>query len=150
MSDSEIITIMILFHQSHCRDLKFFYINHIKNNYRSYFPQTVSYNRFVELQQKALVPMVIFLQMCCLGKCTGISFIDSTPIRVCHIKREHSHKVFKGMAAKGKSTVGWFFGFKLHLVVNDKGEIIRFQLSQANIDDCEPLKDKRFHEKNIW
>jgi len=82
-----------------------------------------------------------------LGKCTGISFIDSTPIRVCHIKREHSHKVFKGMATKGKSTVGWFFGFKLHLVVNDKGEIIQFQLSQANVDDREPLKNKRFHEK---
>jgi hypothetical protein len=147
MSDSEIITIMILFHQSHCRDLKFFYLNHIKNNFRSYFPQTVSYNRFVELQQKALVPMVIFLQMCCLGKCTGISFIDSTPIRVCHIKREHSHKVFRGMATKGKSTVGWFFGFKLHLVINDRGEIIQFQLSQANVDDKEPLKNKRFHEK---
>ncbi|GHT37533.1 hypothetical protein AGMMS49574_30270 [Bacteroidia bacterium] len=82
-----------------------------------------------------------------LGKCTGISFIDSTPIRVCHIKREHSHKVFKGMAAKGKSTVSRFFGFKLHLVVNDKGEIIQFQLSQANVDDREPLKNKRFHEK---
>ncbi|GHV04148.1 hypothetical protein FACS189416_1870 [Bacteroidia bacterium] len=82
-----------------------------------------------------------------LGKCTGISFIDSTPIRVCHIKREHSHKVFKGMAAKGKSTVARFFGFKLHLVVNDKGEIIQFQLSQANVDDREPLKNKRFHEK---
>jgi hypothetical protein len=101
----------------------------------------------VELQQKAIVPMVIFLKMCCLGKYTGISFIDSMPIRVCHIKREHNHKVFKGMATKGKSTVGWFFGFKLHLVVNDKGEIIRFQLSQANVDDREPLKNKRFHDK---
>jgi hypothetical protein len=85
--------------------------------------------------------------MCCLGKYTGISFIDSTPIRVCHIKHEHSHKVFKGMATKGKSTVGWFFGFKLHLVINDKEEIIQFQLSQANVDDREPLKNKRFHDK---
>ncbi|GHV52621.1 hypothetical protein FACS1894181_15860 [Bacteroidia bacterium] len=91
--------------------------------------------------------MVVFLQMCCLGKCTGIPFIDSTPIRVCRIKREHSHKVFKGMVAKGKSTAGWFFGFKLHLAVNGKGEIIRFQLSQANVDDREPLKNKRFYEK---
>ncbi|GHV53011.1 hypothetical protein FACS1894181_16570 [Bacteroidia bacterium] len=64
-----------------------------------------------------------------MGKCTGISFIDSTPVRVCRIKREHSHKVFKGMAAKGKSTAGWFFGFKLHLVIKDKGEIIQFQFS---------------------
>ena len=87
--------------------------------------------------------MAVFLQLCCLGKCTGISFMDSTPIRVCHIKREKSHmviersrnKVFKGLAAKGKSAIGWFFGFKLHLVVNDKGEIIKFLITPANVDD---------------
>jgi hypothetical protein len=147
MSDSEIITIMVLFHQMHCRDIKFFYINYIKLYCKNDFPQTVSYNRFVELQEKALLPMVVFLQLCCLGKCTGISIIDSTPIRVCHIKREHSNKVFKGMATKGKSTIGWFFGFKLHLVINDKGEIIKFLITQANVDDREPLKNKKFHEK---
>ena len=63
------------------------------------------------------------------------------------IKREKSHKVFKGLATKGKSTVGWFFGFKLHLVINDKGEIIEFMITQANADDREPLNDSRFHEK---
>lgn len=147
MSDSEIITIMIYFHQSHCRDIKFFYVNHIKNYCREDFPQTVSYNRFVELQAKVLLPLVVFLQLCCLGNCTGISFMDSTPIRVCHIKREHSHKVFKGIATKGKSTVGWFFGFKLHLVINDKAEIIEFLITQANVDDRCPLKDRKFHEK---
>jgi hypothetical protein len=135
MSDSEVITIMIMFHQSRYIDLKSFYIKYIQHHCKIDFPKTVSYNRFVELQQKALLPMVVFLQMCCLGKCTGISFIDSTPIRVCHIKREKSHKVFKGLAAKGKSTIGWFFGFKLHLVVNDKGEIIKFLITQANVDD---------------
>ena len=147
MSDSEIITIMIMFHQSRYRDIKSFYIKHIQRNCKSDFPKTVSYNRFVELQQKALLPMTIFLQLCCMGKCTGISIIDSTPIRVCHIKREKSNKVFKGLAVKGKSTVGWFFGFKLHLVINDKGEIIQFVITQANVDDREPLKSKRFHEK---
>jgi len=147
MSDSEVITIMILFHQSHFRDLKAFYINHIQGHCQKDFPLTVSYNRFVELQQRVILPMTVFLQMCCLGKCTGISFTDSTPIRVCHIKREKSHKVFKGLATKGKSTVGWFFGFKLHLVVNDKGEIIHFVITQANVDDREPLKSSRFHEK---
>jgi len=147
MSDSEVITIMILFHQSHYRDLKYFYINHIQANCKNDFPQTVSYNRFVELQQKALFPMVAFLQFCCIGKCTGISIIDSTPIRVCHVKREKSHKVFKGMATKGKSTIGWFFGFKLHLVINDKGEIIQFLISQAHVDDREPLANRKFHEK---
>jgi hypothetical protein len=147
MSDSEVITIMILFHKSHVRDLKAFYVSYIQRHCQEDFPHTVSYNRFVELQQKALVPMVVFLQLCCLGKCTGISFIDSTPIRVCHIKREKSNKVFKELATKGKSTIGWFFGFKLHLVVNDKGEIIKFVITQANVDDRVPLNDDRFHEK---
>ena len=91
--------------------------------------------------------MVLFLQFCCLGCCTGISIIDSTPVRVCHIKREKSHKVFQGMATKGKSTIGWFFGFKLHLVINDKGEIIQFLITQAHVDDRDPLNNKRFHEK---
>ena len=147
MSDSEVITIMIMFHQSRFRDIKAFYISYIQHHCQKDFPHTVSYNRFVELQQRVLLPMTVFLQMCCLGKCTGISFIDSTPIRVCHIKREKSNKVFKGLATKGKSTVGWFFGFKLHLVVNDKGEIIQFVITRANVDDREPLKNCRFHEK---
>ena len=146
MSDSEVITIMIYFHLGHFRNLKHFYVRHIQVNCKNDFPQTVSYNRFVELQQKVLVPMTVFLQMCCLGQCTGISFIDSTAIRVCHIKREHSHKTFKDVATKGKTSIGWFFGFKLHIVINDKGEILDFLITRANVDDREPLKDKRFHE----
>lgn len=147
LSDSEVITIMILFHLGNFRNLKNFYINYIQKHLTSDFPHTVSYNRFVELQQKALMPMVIFLQVCCLGKCTGISFIDSTPLRVCHIKRESSHKVFKGMATKGQCSIGWFFGFKLHIVINDKGEILDFLFTHANVDDREPLKNKDFHDK---
>jgi hypothetical protein len=149
MSESEVITIMIMFHQSHFRDIKAFYKNYIQQHCKKDFPHTVSYNRFVELQQKALMPMAVFLQLCCLGKCTGISFIDSTPIRVCHIKREKSNKVFKGLATKGRSTVGWFFGFKLHIVINDMGEIIKFVITQAHIDDRDPLKNQRFHD-NIF
>jgi len=147
LSDSEVITIMILFHLGNYRTFKHFYINYIQKHLRSDFPQTVSYNRFVELQQKAMMPMVVFLQVCCLGKCTGISFIDSTPLRVCHIRRESSHKVFKGMATKGQCSIGWFFGFKLHIVINDKGEILDFLFTQANVDDREPLKNKNFHDK---
>jgi len=147
MSDSEVITIMIYFHLGGYRNFKHFYINHIQVHCKGDFSQTVSYNRFVELQQKALLPMTVFLQLCCLGKCTGISFIDSTPLRVCHIKREYSHKTFKDLATKGKTSIGWFFGFKLHIVINDKGEILDFIITQANVDDREPLKNKRFHQK---
>jgi hypothetical protein len=126
MSDSEVITIVTLFHLKGYRCLKHFYVQYVQQHMKSDFPETVSYNRFVELQQKTLMPMVVFLQICCLGKCTGISFIDSTPIRVCHIRREFQHKTFKGLATKGQCSMGWFFGFKLHIVINDKGEILDF------------------------
>ncbi|MCG8698499.1 MAG: IS982 family transposase [Bacteroidales bacterium] len=149
MSDSEVITIMILFHIGNFRNLKHFYINYIQKHMKSDFPQTVSYNRFVELQQKALLPMAVFLQTCCLGSCTGVSYIDSTPIRACHIKREKQNKVFKDFAKKGQCSMGWFFGFKLHIVINDRGEIIDFLFTQGNVDDRYPLKNKSFH-KNLF
>jgi hypothetical protein len=147
LCDSEVITILIIFHQGQFRNFKHFYINYVQLHMRSYFPETVSYNRFVELQQKVMLPMCVFLQMYCLGKCTGISFVDSTPIRVCHIKREKQNKVFKGIAAKGQCSMGWFYGFKLHIVINDKGEILDFLFSRGNVDDREPLKNKDFHDK---
>ena len=93
------------------------------------------------------MPMVLFLQLCCLGKCAGISFVDSTPLRVCHIRREHSHKVLKGLATKGQCSISWFFSFKQHIVTNDKGELPDFLFTQGNVDDREPLKDKNFHDK---
>ena len=147
LSDSEVMTILILFHSGHYRDLKHYYINHIKKHMKSEFPQTVSYNRFVELQKKVVVKLAIFLKMFCLGKCTGISYIDSTPIRVCHIKREKQHKVFKGFAQKGQCSLGWFYGFKLHLIINDKGEILDFIITPGNIDDRKPLSDINLHKR---
>ena len=147
MSDSEVITIMVLFHLGQHRNLKYYYINYIQKHMQSEFPDTVSYNRFVELQQKALMPMVVFLQTCCLGNCTGISFIDSTPLRACHIRRERQHKVLKNYATKGQCSMGWFYGFKLHLVINDKGEILDYLFTQGNVDDRYPLKNKSFHKK---
>ena len=65
--------------------------------------------------------------------------MDSTLIKVCHIKREKQNKVFKGLAQKGKSTIGWFYGFKLHLVINDKGELIVFKLTAGNVDGRTPV-----------
>ena len=147
LSDSEVMTILILFHSGHYRDLKHYYINHVKKHMKSEFPQTVSYNRFVELQKKVVVKLAIFLKMFCLGKCTGISYIDSTPIRVCHIKREKQHKVFKGFAQKGQCSLGWFYGFKLHLIINDKGEILDFIITLGNIDDRKPLSDMNLHKR---
>jgi Transposase DDE domain len=144
MSKSEVITIVLLFHLSGFRCFKHFYIYYVQKHMQAEFPNTVSYNRFVELSQSILLPMTIFLKTCCLGNCTGISFVDSTPIRVCKNKRIKRNKVFKDIAQVGKSTMGWFYGFKLHIVINDKGEILNFMITQANIDDREPLKTENF------
>ncbi|MDB5012487.1 MAG: transposase family protein [Daejeonella sp.] len=146
MSNSEVITLMTLFHSGSFRNIKHFYLHYVQKHLQSDFPETVSYNRFTELMQLAVLPMTIFLKTCCLGECTGISFVDSTPIRVCKNKRIKHNKVFQGIAELGKSTMGFFFGFKLHLIINDKGEILNFVITQGNVDDREPLKNERFIE----
>ena len=143
------MTILILFHLSRYRDLKAFYLQYITYSCRSEFPHLVSYNRFVELQSRVGFKLIAFLNMCCLGQCTGISFIDSTPLKACHIKRAHGHRTMRGWAQKGKSTMGWFYGFKLHIVINDRGEIINYQITPGNCDDREPLKDGTF-TKNLF
>ena len=144
MSPSEIISIIILFHLSGFRCFKHFYIFYIQKHMQAEFPKTVSYNRFTELMQSNILPLTMFLKTCCMGNCTGISFVDSTPIRVCKNKRIKNNKVFKDIATVGKSTMGWFYGFKLHLIINEKGEILSFTITQANVDDREPLKNEGF------
>ncbi|UUV20215.1 IS982 family transposase [Paenimyroides aestuarii] len=144
MSPSEIISIMILFHLSGFRCFKHFYIFYIQKHMQAEFPKTVSYNRFTELMQSNILPLTMFLKTCCMGNCTGISFVDSTPVRVCKNKRIKNNKVFKDIATVGKSTMGWFYGFKLHLIINEKGEILSFTITQANVDDREPLKNEGF------
>jgi hypothetical protein len=138
LSMSEIMTIIIHFHQSHYRNFKAYYIEHVQVNLRSEFPSLVSYNRFVELMPRALIPLLAYLRGH-KGVCTGISFIDSTPLKVCHNRRIKRHKVFAGLAKRGKTSMGWFFGFKLHLIVNDQGEILAFQLTPGNVDDRKPV-----------
>ena len=100
---------------------------------RHLFPNVVSYNRFVELQKTIAIPLAIFIKKVLLGKCTGISFVDSTPLRVCRTQRIHIHKTFKGIAQRGKCSMGWFFGFKLHLICNEKGELLNFMITPGDI-----------------
>ena len=85
-----------------------------------------------------MIPLLMFLKLICFGTCTGITFVDSTKISVCKDKRIKRNKVFKGLAEVGKSSMGWFFGFKLHLVCNDKGELLNFCLTKGNVDDRNP------------
>ena len=114
---------------------------------KSAFPLLVSYTRFIELKAKAMMPMAIFLRLSGLGACTGISFMDSFGLKACHIKREHSHKVLKHVAKKGKTTVGWFYGLKVHLAINHKGEIIDFYVTSGNIVDNNKDVIKRMSAK---
>lgn len=147
MSKSEVMTIMVIFHLKSYRNLKHFYLFHVCKHMDDFFPDLVSYNRFVELQKKVIQPLAVYLKLFGLGKCSGITFIDSTAVKVCHYKREKQHKVFKGIAEKSYGTLGWFYGFKLHLICNDKGQIIDFLITKANVDDRYPLKNENFHDK---
>ena len=138
MYPSEMMTILILFQQSHYRTFKAYYTEYVQRHLSSEFPTLVSYQRFVELMPTLLVPLVAYLHTQ-LGRCTGISFIDSTKLAVCHNARIHQHRVFAGRAARGKTSVGWFYGFKLHLVVNDEGDLLAFCLTRGNVDDRRPV-----------
>jgi hypothetical protein len=147
LSLSEVMTIQVLFHLSGYRNFKTFYNAYVCIHLRSYFPSVVSYNRMVELTRDSMVPLAIYLKSQSLGRCTGISFIDSTPLRVCHNRRIHSHKVFDGLAKRGQCSIGWFYGFKLHLITSDTGEIVDFMLTPGNVDDRKPLQIERFIKK---
>ena len=105
---------------------------------RQEFPSLLSYTRFVELMPRSLVPLAVYLHIQ-RGECTGISFIDSTSLAVCHPARIRQHRVFRVDARRGKTSVGWFYGFKLHLVVNDRGELLAFCLTPGNLDDRKPV-----------
>ncbi len=140
LSESEIMTIVILFHQSHYRNFKAFYLAYVCRHLKQDFPHLVSYPRFVVLMQSVGIPLYVFLRLS-MGRCTGISFVDSTPLAVCHNKRIPRHRVFDGFAERGKTSMGWFYGFKLHLIINHDGEIIAFTLTPGNVDDRQPLPD---------
>jgi len=135
MISSEIMTIMIWYHHSGYKTFKDYYEKYVLLHMGKDFNNLVSYNRFLELRSKVVVPLTIFLQLRGMQACTGISYIDSFPLEVCHIKRAYSHKTFKQFAKKGRTSVGWFFGFKLHVVINHTGEIIACMITPGNVSD---------------
>ena len=161
MSLSEIMTIVILFHTSGYRTFKDFYLLCVCRDLKQHFPKALSYTRFLQVMEYALMPLTVFLNGQ-KGKETGLYYVDSTTISVCHIKREKRHKVFKGLATKSKGTMGWFFGFKLHLVINNLGEIMASRLTTATTDDRKPVSnlvkmlngwlfgDKGYLGKEFW
>ena len=146
MNDAEIMVILILFHSGGFRCFKHYYNEYVCKHLTHLFPRLVSYNRFVELEKDILLPLTIFIKQVLLGTCTGISFVDSTPLRVCRNQRILVHKTFEGLATRGKCSMGWFFGFKLHLICNECGELLNFMITPGDIDDRKPLEYKSFVE----
>jgi len=139
LSPSEIMTIVIHFHQAGYRDFKHYYQKHVCEHLFAEFPGLVSYGRFIELMPGVLLVLRAYLQSR-FGNCTGIAFVDSTPLAVCHNRRISRNRVFNNLAARGKSTMGWFYGFKLHLIVNDVSELLAVHLTPGNVDDRQPLE----------
>jgi hypothetical protein len=137
LTASEIITILIAFHQGNFRTFKHFYLM-LGHSHLAEFPDLVSYQRFVELMPSVLALLCGYL-MSRFGVCTGIAFVDSTALAVCGNKRIRRNRVFHGLAKRGKTTMGWFFGFKLHLVVNEQGELLAVQVTPGNVDDRQPV-----------
>ncbi len=155
LSLSEIMTIVVQFHRSGYRYFKNFYLKSIRRHYLHLFPTLVSYNRFVELKLKALLALCAFMKSR-YGKPTGISYIDSTGLAVCTNKRIRRHRTYRDDTEKGKSSTGWFYGFKLHLIVSDTGEILNVKCISGNTDDrsvldemCSVLFGKLFAIKAI-
>ena len=160
LSMSEILTILICFQFSGYKCFKYFYLDLVKNN-KNDFPKILSYSRFIEIKGDFLVPLLSFMRYH-FGECSGISYVDSTPLKIAHNKRIASNKVFKGLARRGKSTMGWFFGFKLHIVTNERGHLLGVTLTKGNVDDrkvvktlCKNLKgslfgDKGYISKNLF
>jgi hypothetical protein len=138
LSPSEIMTILVWFHRSNYRTFKHFYQEYVCEALRQEFPNLVSYSRFIALIPGVCVPLCAYL-MTRRGPCTGIAFVDATSLAVCHNRRIRSHKVFRHVAARGKTSVGWFYGFKLHLMINDRGDLLGFFVTAGNVDDRKPL-----------
>jgi len=139
LSLSEVMTILVWFPASHYRTFQHYYLDSVLPGQRAEFPGLPSYTRFVELIPLTLLPLCAYLQTR-KGQPTGLQFIDSLPVRVCHNRRISWHKVFAGLAQRGKGSMGWFYGFKLPLVINDQGELLGTGLTPGNTDDRQPVK----------
>ena len=140
LADSEIMTILVLYHSSQFRHFKAFYEGVVLTWLRSAFPKAPCYARFIALTHHVGVPLTVF-RLSRMGRRTGIYYIDSTALPVCHTRRIGRHKVFAGLAARGKTSTGWFFGFKLHLVFNHERQIVALKLTPGHVNDTTPVPD---------
>jgi len=136
LTASEVITIIAAYQLSGYKNFEYYYHRMIKGKYASYFPDAPSYKRFLNFIGRSLDLMCLWvLYTTCQSQRTGLYFVDAKKLPVCHLRRERSHRVFDGIAQKGKTSTGWFYGLKIHLIINNLGEIIAFDLSAGNVAD---------------
>ncbi|HEU4984584.1 MAG TPA: IS982 family transposase, partial [Nitrososphaera sp.] len=140
LSVSELMSLVIVFHQLRCRQFKRFYLDYVCRYLRSELPTLPSYPRGIELLPRCAVPLAAWFERL-QGHCDGISIADATALAVGENKRIARHQVFKGVAARGKTAMRWFYGFKLHTLINSKGELIGLKLTPGNVDDRTPMPE---------
>ena len=140
LSLSELMTLTVLFHQLRFRQFKSFYLAYVCRHLRAEFPKLPSYQRCVELLPRCVVPLAALFEVL-KGQCDGISIADATSLAVCDNRRIARHRVFADSTKRGKTSMGWFYGFKLHTIINSKGELIRLKLTPGNVDDRQPIPD---------
>ena len=140
LSRSEMLFIMVLFHLSPFKHFKVFYHYGIGQQHRTCFGELPHYDRFVGLMPRLFAPLMVLLHSLS-GAQTGIYFADLTKLAVCHNRRLHRHKIFDGLAARGKTSMGWFFGVKLHFVINHKGQIMALKITPGNTADSTVLDE---------
>lgn len=144
LSLSEMLTVEILYHRSGHKCFQYYYEQEVRQgSLLSYFPAAPSYHRFVELKPRLLLPLIAYLHCLRLGVLLGIYYGDSTPLAVCHNRRIQRHRVFARQAKRGKTSVGWFYGFKLFLVVNGLGELMNVFVTAGNVSDSREATIKR-------
>lgn len=140
LSESEVLTILTLYHLSGFKCFQYYYERLVMGEMKSYFPRAVSYTHFLALSRQVLLHAFLLAHYRAgLSERTGYFYIDSKKLPVCDNRRIHSHKVFGAVATRGKGSTGWFFGLKLHLVINEQGQLVRFLLTPANVADNNPL-----------
>jgi hypothetical protein len=140
LADSEVMTILALYHSWQFKNVKTFYEGVVLTLLRSAFPKAPCYARFIALTSHVCVPLTAFL-LSRMGRRTGFYYIDSTALAVCHNRHINQHKVFADLAARGKTSIDWFFGFKLHLVFNHERQIVALKLTPGNVNDTTPVLD---------
>lgn len=138
LSLAELMTLVVHFHQLRYRQFKAFYLHHVGVHLRAAFPRLLSYHRCIELLPRCAYALTALFETL-KGQCSGISIMDSTPIAVCDNLRIKRHRVFREQATRGKNSTGWFFGFKLHAIINHRGELLAIQFTPAHIDDRAPV-----------